>query len=76
MACRWPIAGPPGGAGHWPHLERDVARMRDDPGTDLHELLPEAGQRPVRDCLGQRQRAQEIAEIISESMKLEPHSIG
>ncbi len=41
------------------HLERDLARMRGDPGTYLHELLPEAGQRPVRDCLGQRQRAQE-----------------
>ena len=44
--------------------------------ADLDQLLFQAGQRPVRDRLGRRQRAQEIAEIVGERMKLEPNNIG
>ena len=36
----------------------------------------QARQRPVFDRLGRRQRAQEIAEIVGERMKLEPHRVG
>ncbi len=35
-------------------LERDVAVMADHLGTDLHQLLPQRGQRPVLDLLRQR----------------------
>jgi hypothetical protein len=40
--------------------------------TDLDQLLLQARQRPVFDRLGRRQRAQEIAEIVGQRMKLEP----
>ncbi len=37
-------------------LKGDVAPVSDDLGTDLHQLLPQCGQWPVFDFLGQRQR--------------------
>jgi len=42
--------------------------------ADLDQLLLQ--QRPVLDRLRRRQRAQEIAEVVGERMKLEPHRIG
>ena len=50
--------------------------MADQPGADLDQLLPEAGERPVFDRLGRCQRAQEVAEIVGERVKLKPHGIG
>ena len=44
--------------------------------ADLDELLLQARQRPVLDRLRRRQRAQEIAEVVGERMKLEPNGIG
>ena len=48
--------------------------------ADLDQLLLRARQRPVLDRLGRRQRAQEIAEIVGERMKLElklePHGVA
>ena len=58
------------------HLEYDVAGMRDDLGTDLHELFPERGQRPVRDSFGQCQRPHEVGEVVGECMKLKADGIG
>jgi len=58
------------------HLEGDIAAMADDLGTNLDQLLLEAGQRPVLDRLGCRQGAQEIAEVVGERMKLKPYGIG
>jgi len=43
---------------------------------DLDRFLFQARQRPVFDRLGRRQRAQEVAGIVSERMKLEPHGVG
>ena len=57
------------------HLEGDVATVADKLRPDLHELLPEAGQRPVRDCLGQGQRPQEVAEIVGERVKPKPNLV-
>ena len=48
----------------------------DDLRADLDQLLLEARQRPIFDRLGRRQRAQEVAEIVGECMKLEPHRVG
>ena len=45
-------------------------------GTDLDQLLLEGGQRPILDRLRRRQRAQEIAEVVGERMKLEPYRVG
>ena len=38
---------------HFGHLERDVATMADDLGSDLDQLLPRRGQRPVFQFLRQ-----------------------
>ena len=58
------------------HLEGDIAAVADDLRADLDQLLLQAGQRPVLDRLGRRQRAQEVAEIVGERMKLKPHGVG
>ena len=58
------------------HLEGDIAAVADDLRADLDQLLLQARQRPVLDRLGRRQRAQEVAEIVGERMKLEPHGVG
>jgi hypothetical protein len=50
--------------------------MAHDLRADLDQLLLQARQRPVFDRLGRRQRAQEIAEILGERMKLESHGVG
>jgi hypothetical protein len=44
--------------------------------ADLDQLLFEARQRPILYRLGRRQRAQEIAEIVGERMKLKPDGVG
>ncbi len=41
---------------HLGQLKGDAAPVSDDLGTDLHQLLPQCGQWPVFDLLGQRQR--------------------
>ncbi len=56
-------------------LECDIAAMSHNLGTDLDQLLPQRGQRPVLDLLRQRQCPQEVAEIISERMELKPDRI-
>ena len=38
-------------------LECDIATMTNDLGPDLHQLLPQCGQRPMLDLLWQGQRA-------------------
>jgi hypothetical protein len=58
------------------HLEGDVAAVTDDLPADLDQLLFEARQRPILDWLERRQRAQEIAGIIGERMKLKANRIG
>ena len=58
------------------HLEGDIAAMADDLGTDLDQLLLEAGQRPVPDRFRCRQGAQEVAEIVGERMELKPDGVG
>jgi hypothetical protein len=42
----------------------------------LMSFSPKSRHRPVFDRLGRRQRAQEIAEIIGERMKLEADGVG
>ena len=54
----------------------DVAAVADDLRADLDQLLFQAGQRPVLDRLGRRQRAQEVADIVGERVKLETDGIG
>ena len=49
--------------------------MADDLGTDLDQLLPQHGQRPVLHCLRQRKRAHEVAEILGQGVKLEPNFV-
>jgi hypothetical protein len=57
-------------------LEGDIAAVAHHLRADLDQLLLQARQRPALDRLGRRQRAQEIAEIVGERMKLKPDRIG
>ncbi len=50
--------------------------MAHDFRADLDQLFLEARQRPILDRVGRRQRAQEIAEIIGERVKLEADGVG
>ena len=58
------------------HLERNIADLADDLCADLDQLLLEAGQRPVLDRLGCCERAQEVAEVVGESVKLMANCVG
>ena len=60
---------------HLGQLERDVAAMADHLGTDLHQLLPQRGQRPVLDLLRQSQRPHEVGEIAGQGVKLQPDGV-
>jgi hypothetical protein len=64
------------GNGDLGDLKGDTAAMADDLGADLDQFLLQARQRPVLDRLRRRQRAQEIAEIVGERMKLQTHRVG
>ena len=46
--------------------------MAHDLGTNLDQLLPERGQRPVLHRLRQGQRPHEVAEVVSHGVKLKP----
>ncbi len=58
------------------HLEDGVPSVAHDLGTNLHEFLPQAGQRSLRDRLGQRQRPNEVGEIVGQRVRLKTHRIG
>ena len=62
--------------GHLSHLEGDIATVANDLGTNLDQLLLQAGQRPVTDRLGCGQGAQEAAEIVGERVKLKADGVG
>ncbi len=57
-------------------LEDDVAAMAHDLGADLHELVPQASQRPLLDRLRQSQRPHEVCEIVGQCAELKPHGVG
>ena len=58
------------------HLEGHVAPVDDELRADLHELFPQAGQRPFLDAVRQRQRPQEVCKIVRERVKLKPDGVG
>ena len=58
------------------HLEGDIAAVAHDLRANLDEFLFEARQRPILDWFGRRQRAQEVAEIVGQRMKLKANRIG
>ncbi len=58
------------------HLEDGVAGVAHDLGTYLHKLLPQAGQRPMRDRLGQGQRPHEVGEIGGQRVQLKTRRVG
>ena len=62
--------------GNLGHLEGDIASVADDFRADLDQFFLEACQRPVFDGLGRRQRAQKVAEIVGERVKLETGRVG
>jgi hypothetical protein len=64
------------GNGDFGHLKRDMPAMADDLRADLDELLFQARQRPLLDRLRRRQRAQKVAEIVSERMELKTNRVG
>src|SRR6516162_3250626 len=58
------------------HLEDKIAAVAHYLRADLDQLVPQTRQRSVLDRLRRRQRAQEIAEVVGERMKPEPHRVG
>ena len=63
--------------GDFRHLERELATMTDHLRTDLHQLFPQRGERPVFHLLRQRKRPHEVAQIVGPGVKLgRPDSIG
>jgi len=44
--------------------------------ADLDQALAQAGQGPVRDLRRQRQRAQEVAEVVGQRLQLPPDFFG
>ena len=50
--------------------------MIDDLRADLDQLLLERRLRPPLDRLRRRQRAQEVAEVVGERMKLNARGVG
>ena len=50
-------------------LESDIETMADDLGTDLDQLLPQRGQRPVLYLLRQSQCPNEVAQIVGQGVK-------
>ncbi len=52
-------------------LEHNVSAMANNFGPDLHQFLPQRGQRPGLYLLRQGQRPHEVAEIVGQGVKLE-----
>ncbi len=49
--------------------------MVDDLGSDLDQLLPQRGQRPVLHLLRQGQGPHEVAQIVGQGVKLKPNLV-
>ncbi len=60
---------------HLGQLERDVPPVAHHFRTDLHQLFPQCGQRPVLYLLRQGQSPHEVGQIVGQGMKLEPDGI-
>ncbi len=56
-------------------LESDVAPMAYDLRADSDQFLPQCGQRPMFDSLGQSECAQEVAEIVGQCVKLKTDGV-
>src|SRR4051794_28500409 len=61
---------------HLGHLEHRVARVSDDLGANLHNLLAKRGQRPAFDLIWENQRAEEVGHVVRQRMKLEADRVG
>jgi hypothetical protein len=46
------------------HLERHVAAMSNDLGSDLDRLLPDGGQLPMLHLLRQREGSHKVGEVV------------
>ncbi len=60
---------------HLGQLERDVPPVAHHVRSDLHQLFPQCGHRPVRHLLRQGQSPHEVGQIVGQGMKLEPCDI-
>jgi hypothetical protein len=58
------------------HGQKIVSLTQSELIADQRDAGLQARQRPVLDRFGRRQRAQEVAEIVRERMKLEPHRVS
>jgi hypothetical protein len=57
------------------HLECDRSTVPDDLRADLDHPVPPGGHRPMADCLGQGQGAQEAGGVVGQGMQLQPHRV-
>ena len=58
------------------HLKHDIARVTDNLHANPNQLLEQRRHGPVADRLRHRQRAQEVAEIVGQRVKLETNRVG
>ena len=56
-------------------LECDITTMANDLGSDLDQLPPQRGQRPMLHFLGQRQGPHEVGEVVGQGVKLEANLV-
>ncbi len=61
--------------GNFGQLERGIPAMADNSGSDLHQLFPQRGQRPVLYLLWQGQCPHEVGKIVGQAVKLEPDGV-
>lgn len=55
--------------------ESDVPTMANDLGADLDQLLAQRGHRPVLDLIGQRQRPEEVANVVCQHVQPETYLV-
>ena len=56
-------------------LEGDIAAMTNNLGPNLHQFLPQRGQRPMRNLFRQGQSPHEVGEVVGQGMKLEANLV-
>ena len=52
-------------------MDGDIAAVAQHLGADLHQLLAQRGERPLCDFRRQRQRAQDVGEVVGQRVQLE-----
>jgi hypothetical protein len=61
--------------GYLSELEDDIPPVAHDPGADLDQALAQRRQRPLGHLIRQRQRAQEVGQVVGQRKQLQAHRV-